>query len=1114
MKRVAGARRAQVPGTDGLATTPQFDKLVALLKELFQLDRPDLDFGIYRVMHAKSAEITKFLERDLLPQVRQVLFRYESATNASTQQELADALRSAEALGVNPDDSTTVKDLRAKLESVADVQTLESEIYDHLYGFFRRYYSDGDFISKRVYKPGVYAIPYEGEEVKLHWATADQYYIKTSEYLRDYAFRLRPGDSDPMRVCFRLVEAMEGEHGNVKEAATKKRVFLLRDHDFISEESSEHGKELILRFEYRPATLADWPEDQRSRKRRPPSQKDLLAQAEDRLPRLGNPQLSRWIQALARPHVAPDGSEAEYSRFRLHLNRYTARHTFDYFIHKDLDGFLRRELDFYIKNEVMHLDDVEHGGTSGVARLLSKIRVTRRIGMTIIGFLSQLEDFQKALWLKKKFVVETSYCVRMGCIPSEFHDEIVANEAQMEEWRDLIDVGTADGDPVLPVLDRIRLLPSLVLDTQYFGRDFTDRLVEALSLHESLDEQCDGLLVHGENLQALTLLQARYCTRVGCIYIDPPYNTGNDGFLYKDDYRHSSWLSLMQDRLAAGRALVKESGAIVCSIDEVEQPSLRRLLDDTWGGQNLVADMVWAAGRKNDSRLVSVSHEYMVVYAASRQHLTDMRVQWRHRKKGLDAIYAQYRRLKKRHGKDYDAMTTNMKKWFAALPNSDPAKDHRHYSCVDSRGLYFPDNISWPGGGGPRYEVLHPTTCKPVTVPRPGWRLTQEKMGQYLRDDRIHFGSDEQAVPCIKSYLQDREYQAPYSVFYQDGRAATQRLRNILGTTSIGYPKDEVVIAECVNMVAGRGGLVLDYFAGSGTTGHAVVNLNRQDGGNRKFILVEMGDHFDAVLLARLKKIAFTADWKEGKPKRAATAVEIQRSPRIIKIIRLESYEDTINNVVGVDSRRTDVQQATLEVFSRRGFEANGDGKQYLLGYMLDVEAQGNPSFLNVAAFVDPTSYRLKAKQLGMDESREVNVDLLETYNWLIGCTVHRITAPRTYEVETERDGEGRLRLVGALKEQAGGPWWFRTVAGTLPDGRRVLVIWRKRPGGDSPEGIERDNLVLGEWFRMEGLSAKEGTYDLIYVNGSNNLENLKSPSDTWTVRLIEDDFHRLMWEQ
>src|SRR6266850_6507614 len=230
----------------------KYGKLKTLLKELFQLDQPDLDFGLYRIMHAKNAEVTQFLDKDLLPQVKEAFSLYRTADKIELEKELAEAIQQVHGLGFeDPEQAPKVKELRAKLASDAvDVGALESEVYDRLFGFFRRYYSEGDFLAKRVYKPGVYAIPYEGEEVALHWANKDQYYIKTSEYLRDYAFRLRPEDEkNPMRVhYFRLADAAEGEHDNVKAAEGKDRVFVLSapgesGHDFITEE----GSELVIR---------------------------------------------------------------------------------------------------------------------------------------------------------------------------------------------------------------------------------------------------------------------------------------------------------------------------------------------------------------------------------------------------------------------------------------------------------------------------------------------------------------------------------------------------------------------------------------------------------------------------------------------------------------------------------------------------------------------------------------------------------------------------------------------------------------------------------------------------------------------------------------------------
>lgn len=268
----------------------KYKKLKSLLMELFQLDQPDLDFGLYRVLHARSAEITQFLDNDLLPQVKASFEQYRPADKAEIEKELAQLIAGIEAAGMNPEDSPKVKELRARLTGEAvDLNALESDVYDHLYTFFRRYYSEGDFLSKRVYKAGVYAIPYEGEEVKLHWANADQYYIKTSEYLRDYAFRLRPDDvTNPMRVHFRLVDVAEGEHGNVKEQTGKERRFKLATEDPIAVENGE----LVVRFSYQADSA---------------KQKALTASAEQTILNIDDQSLADWVQKREPPRFFRTG---------------------------------------------------------------------------------------------------------------------------------------------------------------------------------------------------------------------------------------------------------------------------------------------------------------------------------------------------------------------------------------------------------------------------------------------------------------------------------------------------------------------------------------------------------------------------------------------------------------------------------------------------------------------------------------------------------------------------------------------------------------------------------------------------------------------------------------
>ena len=542
----------------------KYNQLKKLLQELFQLDQPDLDFGLYRIMHAKSDEVTQFLDKDLLPQVESAFRQHKTADKGEIEKDLAKAIEQAHALGADPESLPKVKELRHRLENdTVNVGQLENEVYDHLFSFFRRYYSEGDFLSKRVYKPGVYAIPYEGEEVTLHWANKDQYYIKTSEYLRDYAFRLRPEDEkNPMRVHFRLIDAAEGEHGNVKAAEGKDRVFILAKGatpaDFIDEVPGPEGPELIIRFEYRPATVEDWSpgepvsrlagETGRRGDGKPPKQKDLIDIARQRilaLPSSHSISQSGWVSELTKPHVTTSGEKADYSRLEAHLGRYTARNTFDYFIHKDLGGFLRRELDFYIKNEVMHLDDIENETAPRVEQYLSKIKVIRKIAGKIIDFLAQLEDFQKKLWLKKKFVVGTNLLVSVRVLNDDLLRRVLTNKAQIQEWKELYGTHKIKTDLLTqgwgdePTISFLRSYPTLVVDTSLFDDEFRTTIEDQM---ENLDSRTGGVLIHSENIQAIRIIDRKYCGSIDCVHIDPPYNTATSGFLYPNTYQHSSWI--------------------------------------------------------------------------------------------------------------------------------------------------------------------------------------------------------------------------------------------------------------------------------------------------------------------------------------------------------------------------------------------------------------------------------------------------------------------------------------------------------------------------------------------------------------------------------------------
>jgi len=383
----------------------QYEKLQRLLRELFRTNQADLDFGIYRVINQKRDEVEQFLDNDLLPQVKRAFEEYQSVDNQSLAAELEEARKQAEDLGYDPEESPKVKEIQERMAAHGvDVEGLEDQVYAALYNFFRRYYDKGDFVSQRRYKEGVYAIPYEGEEVKLHWANHDQYYVKTSEHLRNYTFKLKSGELAHVK----LVSA-DTEKDNRKEGDDKKRRFILADEPIEVE-----GGQLALRFEFRPDA------EKRSQDK---LNKEAVAKIFALRDSLDDPIIKTALMELA--SLAPTEKDKKRTLLAKHLDDYTRRNTQDYFIHKDLGKFLRQELDFFIKNEIMHLDDIESETAPRVEQYLSKIKVIRKIAHKMIAFLAQIEDFQKKLWLKKKFVVETNYCITLDRIPEELYPTII-----------------------------------------------------------------------------------------------------------------------------------------------------------------------------------------------------------------------------------------------------------------------------------------------------------------------------------------------------------------------------------------------------------------------------------------------------------------------------------------------------------------------------------------------------------------------------------------------------------------------------------------------------------------------------------------------------------------
>ena len=393
--------------------------------------------------------------------------------------------------------------------------------------------------------------------------------------------------------------------------------------------------------------------------------------------------------------------------------------------------------------------------------------------------------------------------------------------------------------------------------------------------HNEKPENCDSknVYISGDNLDALQHLVKSYADQVKVIYIDPPYNTGSDGFVYNDKFSfsaeelarrldvsleratrilqmtrrgsasHAAWLTFMLPRLTFARDLLAKDGVILISIDENEEANLRLLCNDIFGEENLAGEIVWKNSSKNDEDYISMQHEYILVYVKSKEYNLG---EWIEPKQGTDEIFAAFDKFKAKHGSDWKAIHEEALKWYKQFPPSNPIYDSKHYSWMDERGVYFPADISGPNYGQYRYDVIHPITGKVVKEPESGWRFPKETMKEKIKEGYIHFGDDETTVPNKKTYLKDTLNQSLTSIIYRDGRVASKRLTSLMGTNCFSNPKDSDIITKLLTAIGvDDGDIVVDFFSGSGTTAESVLNIRDK---KVKYILVQIQEDLDTAL--------------------------------------------------------------------------------------------------------------------------------------------------------------------------------------------------------------------------------------------------------------------------
>ena len=983
-----------------------YENLQKVLKEIFEMDKADLDFGIYRIMNQKREQVMDFINHKLPKDIKDILAQTQSKDSVDIRAELDKTIKSAQDLGLDPNNIEKVIELRAHLENTIDTNALEQEVFSHLASFFKRYYKAGDFISLRRYKKDVYAIPYEGEEVKLHWANHDQYYIKTSEYLKNYAFKTKDG----RLVHFQLKEASTEQNNNKTQGDQERRFTIYTEQPIEVVDGS-----LYINFTYEPH-------------KKTVKQEDLEAEA---IKVIQSHVANLTEDFLAIFDKAPTEKNKNRTIIEKHLGSFISRNSFDYFIHKDLGGFLSRELDFYIKNEVLYIDDINTENPAFFTAQLSKIKALKTVASKIITFLAQIEDFQKKLWLKKKFVISTNYCITLDRIPEEYYPEIAASQAQLKEWKELYDV-------IITSAEQLAGEPFLVLDTKHFSEEFKDKLMGEF---DNLDEETNGLLINSENFQALNLMQEKYQEKIKTIYIDPPYNTGNDGFTYKDGFQSSSWASFVQNRLVLAKYLLNQSGVIFQSIDDNEQANLKQISSGVFGEQNFIGNSIIINNRGGrDYGGIAKQHEYLLIYSKNDFFYelnmiqeVDKKFQYQDDEGGFNLM-----ELRNRNIKFNDKNRPNLCYPFFVNPNNPDKNGLLEISLEEKEG----------------YIKLLPAISQGVQTV---WRWGKEEKSR-INLNKVIFGKENKngGYMIVQKYRKTEKMQR--SVWDEKefvNERGTEAIKELFGENYFSYPKSIFFVKRVLELATNSNDLILDYFAGSGTTGHAVIKLNREDGGCRKYILVEMGGYFDTVTKPRIQKVIYTDSWKDGKPQ------DKEGISQLVKYQVLESYEDALNNL-----QLPDKPSESLLNFDTQAQE------EYLLNYMLDVESRDH--LFNIQMFRNPFNYQLKVTE--NNELVPTKVDLVETFNYLIGLYVER------------------MQRVGDIK----------FIEGKTRDGAKTLVIWRNVETTTNEETAKK--------FRKIYDSIRSSEFDQIYINGDHHFDNMRTGEDTFKVKLIEETFFKQMF--
>jgi adenine-specific DNA-methyltransferase len=581
-------------------------------------------------------------------------------------------------------------------------------------------------------------------------------------------------------------------------------------------------------------------------------------------------------------------------------------------------------------------------------------------------------------------------------------------------------------------------------DTSLFDNNFKYALLATI---DDLDANIDGLLIHGDNFQALKLLSKKYKRRIGCVYIDPPYNAPNSEIAYKNNFKHSSFLSLIENRLSISKELVNNFGSHIVAIDKNEKNSVERLIDDLFPEQDNVSITIEHNRKGVQDKHFSFTNEF-AIFSIPQD------------KKDLNQVLRT----------QDDIEWSNFRNWGGESLRTDAANCFYAVFIKDDKiigfGDVWADEDKHPKGANIEKQdgviEIYPIDNDGVERKWRYERGTVEGIVDKLRIEKVKNGNYQIKLAKIS----DQFKTVWYSPKYNAGDNGTQAAKQMgLPIGKFDYPKSLFNTKDCIFAVTSNDDWILDYFAGSGTTGQSTIMLNREVvGSKRRYILVEQGEYFDTLIKPRIQKSIYSPDWRNGKP----SSIELGVS-HVFKILKLESYEDTLNNL---NFKRSEAQQDLLNQLPTQV------KNEYLIAYML--ESESRDSFLNLEYFNKPFDCKLKVAVDSAGASEEKNIDLIETFNYLIGLNVIHVDSQMT---------QG-----------------FISITGVLPSGEKALILWRD---------VEKlDYEALNKICTKLNINPADNEFDVVYINGDHNIPSVFTTTDneggitkTLKIRQIEPEF-------